>query len=146
MPWKQTVPNTLPGVGMGQVPNCVYSPVTRAPFIHPWMTTPRIVAMTGLVVSFLRDEVVCDERVPAAVESVECLPQPEAGLGCGVVSDDPPGIDAGADIAADYPGHGDPGQRRWVRGEASDPLREGDIGRTFDDHGRRRPGPLRRPV
>ena len=37
---------------MGHVSHRVYSPVTRAPIIHPRMTTPRIVAVTGVVLSF----------------------------------------------------------------------------------------------
>jgi hypothetical protein len=52
VPWKQLGAKTLPGVGIGHVSKSVYSPVTRAPFIHPAMTTPRIVAVIGLTPSF----------------------------------------------------------------------------------------------
>jgi hypothetical protein len=43
---------TLPGVGIGQVANCVYTPVTWAPRSHPLVTTPCSVAVTGTTPSF----------------------------------------------------------------------------------------------
>ena len=75
------------------------------------MTTPSIVAVTGVTAVVLRGEDVRDEGVLAAVELVAGVSQPEAGARRDVAADDQPNEGACADIASYDSGHVRPGRR-----------------------------------